>query len=136
MKKINAILTILIISLIVSSLTYLIIQNLRVVARTSYNMDVIVWDDKRVGINLNTDAIHFGGMGAGNGANRGVIIDAEEDVIVSILKKGQMATWVSNPNNFYMQKGEQRNITFSLSVPKDTLPGNYTGEAIFIFKKP
>ena len=136
MKKVSAIMLIFVIAIIASIGTYLVIENSQIIGKSSYLMDVTVWDAGRVGVDVGTDAIHFGGMGPGNGARRDVTIVAEEDLIISIVKKGEIANWVSNPNNFFMNKGEARNITFSINVPPNTPVGNYTGEAIFLFKKP
>ena len=56
-------------------------------------------------------------------------------MIITTIKKGEIATWVNAPNGFIMRKGEERNIFVSLGVPLYAKPGNYTGEILFILKK-
>ncbi len=136
MKKINLLLIIAIAVITASSLTYILIQRSRIVQIEKYKMDVNITDNEKIGINVDNDAFHFGSLGVrGIVAREFKIHQTEEDVLVRIIKRGEMALWVSNPNNFIVRKGEEKTIEFTLSVPVGMPVGYYTGEIIVILEK-
>ena len=136
MKKINFFLLIIIVVLISTFMTLFLIERGRIVQVNRWDMDVTVRADAVMGFNIDNDALHFGSIGRGSGSRREITInDIKQDVIITTIKKGEIATWVNAPNGFIMRKGEERNIFVSLGVPLYAKPGNYTGEILFILKK-
>lgn len=136
MKRRNFFVLFIIIVILASFTTFFIIEKSRIVQVEIYLMDVGVVDTGIVGVNVDADGFHFGKLGRGGSSSRELMIkDVEEDVLVTIAKKGEIADWVSNPNNFIMKKGEERNITLSISIPADAPLGNYTGEAIITLRR-
>jgi len=137
MKKLTLILLIIVASLIASIGTFFYFEYTDILQVNSYGMDVRVTDDGITGFNIDTDALHFGSMSAGSGSQRELVINnVEEEIKVQIIKKGTMATWVTNPNNILVKKGHGYNITFHMTVPQGTPLGNYTGEVIISLRKP
>lgn len=123
---------------ILCSISYVIfLERSRVLQVNAYPADVKVTTDGIIGINIDGDALHFGSIAAGSVSRRLIqISQVEEDAIVIIYKKGQMSEWLSYPNNFLIKKGEEKNITFTLALPKNAYAGNYTGEVVVVLRKP
>lgn len=137
MKKVNLFLIVIIISLTVSFFTFYIYQKSRIVQINKFPMDVRVAENQIIGFNVDPDGFHFGSVPRGSGGQRELRIhQVEEDVIVYMYKKGEIAPWVSYPNSFTVRKGESKNITLSVSIPREAKPGNYSGEITVILKKP
>lgn len=93
---------------------------------------------REIGINIDTDAFHFGGLRPGGSSERQVSIRQEYDfpVLVNIKTKGEMADLVSvSENNFVLEPGESKTVTFTAKVGKETSYGNYTGNVIFEFRR-
>ncbi len=81
-----------------------------------------------VGINLDNSSLNFGTIMPGNNVVRQftIINPFKTDVLVSIDFKG--LSWIQiNENYFILKQGELKNITITLSVPKDAKFGNYRG---------
>jgi hypothetical protein len=135
MKRINLFLLIVIVAIIVSLITFLIIDR-ATTARMKYVMDVEVIEEDLIGINVDPDGLHFGRMKAGDGAGRSIIINnVEDDVLVTVVKKGEMAEWVNNPSGFILRKGNETTLLFSISIPEGTPARKYNGEVIIILRK-
>ena len=99
-------------------------------------MDVMVWGNKQLGFDVAPSGFHFGAMPPGaTGLREFNVHDVHEDVLVTISKRGDIAPWVSYPNNFLVRKNENRTITLSVQVPPDAPLGNYTGTAQIIIRK-
>jgi len=131
MKKIVLFFLIIFICVIGSIITVLIYTNSITYGVYNYDMDVRIVDDKVTGFNLDTDALHFGSFGGGGIATRHIEINhVEDDMKVVVLKHGDMAGWVSNENNFILQKNQNYNLSFTLFVPSGTPIGNYTGRVV------
>jgi hypothetical protein len=136
MKKNILFLLITLISLFVSFVAFIIIDTGRVIQVNKFSMDIRVINSSVMGMNVDPGAFHFGALSAGRSARRELWIrNVEEDAIVIISKRGLMAQWVGNPNDFIIRKGENKNISFSISVPKDAKLGNYTGEVFVVLKR-
>lgn len=145
MKKISVnknylmkiILIILIILLVSVTATYMfyslyLVQNYR-----EMPTDIIV--KQSVGINLNKDAFHFGGMYPGGMAQRDLhIINNEKDYVVQIKITGNISQFVTiSDNNFLVRKGETKTVTLTAVFPKGLPIGNkYEGMIKFYFKRP
>ena len=117
-------------------ITAIAIDRSRIVQVAKYPMDIEVKDDDIMGVNVDPDGFHFGSLNRGGGARREFKIhQVEEDILVKISKKGEMAKWVGNPDNFIIRKGGNRTISFSIGIPHDAPLGNYTGEVIVVLRK-
>jgi len=91
-----------------------------------------------VGINVDTDAFHFGRTSPGGSAWREFNIKNEKDYVQEVLIRfeGDVAYWMKpSLNNFTFGPGQTKKITLTVNVPENAEVGNYTGEAVFIFKK-
>lgn len=136
MKKNKFILLVIIIILAGIGLTNLfysfyIVKEVRIV-----DMDFSVGE--KVGINIDTDALHFGTNFPKGSSMRNMIISHEHDcpLKVSIKLYGDFASWMSvSDNDFILDPGESRKISFSVSVPEDAPFGDYSGFAKIIFKR-
>jgi len=95
-------------------------------------MEIKVSD--HIGINLDTESLIFGTVIPGGGATRSLRIESDEPVFVTVKLKGALAKWSGVKENNFVFNGTKF-LTFFVNVPKFTQFGNYTGEAIIIFKK-
>ena len=136
MKKLTFLFLIAGMIILTTSITIIVVDRMKIVSVNKYPLEVLVWDKNRIGINVNPSGLYFGRMSAGNSGERELKIEqVEEDILVTISKRGEIAKWVSFPNRFILRKGEGANVTFSVHVPSDASFGNYTGEAIVILRK-
>jgi hypothetical protein len=136
MKLRNVVILIVLLVVLSSVITAIVIDMNNIIQAQRYPMDVEVKNDKIIGINVDPDGFHFGSLYPGGGASRILKIhQIEEDAMVNVIKKGEMAEWVGNPDDFIIRKGEDMNISLSISIPKDAEFGNYIGEVIFILRK-
>ena len=132
MKKVNLFLLIIIVALISSFIAFFFIEKNRIVQVDRFVMDVNVTDSNVIGMNVDKDGFHFGSLGRGQGSIREMTIkDTERDVMVSVIKEGEMADWVNHPNDFIVREGEVKNITVSVSVPSTAPLGDYSGEIVW-----
>jgi hypothetical protein len=137
MKKINVFLLVIIIALLVSLVTVYLIEANRIIKVQRIPMDVRVKAEGGYGVNIDPGEFHFGGLPRGAGGRRELWIhQVEQDSLVSIHGVGLMADWISYPDDFIVKKGEEKNISVSISIPWDTEPGNYTGEVVIVLRKP
>lgn len=93
-------------------------------------MDVKVAD--KIGINLDTDAIHFGGAvtGKGGGSSRNFTYTNREPTtrIITFELQGDMAKWVSiSKMRLRLKANQSEELTASVNVPADASEGNYIG---------
>jgi hypothetical protein len=94
--------------------------------------DFVVKD--RMGINLDSDYLHFGGGPAGIILQRSIIISSDQDSKVSVSWDGPGNLTV-NKNNFPLKARLNESVLFYLAVPVDLEQGNYTGQIHFKFFK-
>lgn len=90
-----------------------------------------------VGINLDTDKLHFGTVTKSGYGERGITINSDEDGYVYITSQGNMANWlyISNKSNLTIVKNSSVTIEFFL-VPKDNAKeGIYEGVVRFYILK-
>ena len=113
--------------------TYMTIQILLLEVRT-VPMDVEV--TQIVGINLDTDALHFGGVRGGGAAHRSIIV-SNNDVKAKHVKvnmHGELGrwAWVKEPF-FQLSAGEQRNMTVYIQIPPEAEERAYNGTVRLVF---
>lgn len=99
----------------------------------SYDMNLQVSD--YAGFNLTSDSLNFGTTVPTGGANRFIDIETDRPTRVMIVLEGDLGKWVTPSENNFIFNGTKR-IEFDASVPWNARPGNYTGKAYILFKKP
>lgn len=85
----------------------------------------------RVGIVLDTDALHFGTGPRGATLQRGINLSLPYDARVRIDADTDVLQ-VSD-NDFYLEKGMTYPLEFYLTIPEDVSNGNYSGLLTFQF---
>ena len=92
----------------------------------------------KVGVNVDDDAIYFGKVYPGNTARRIIELsnNYEDPLKVSITIKGEISPFVSvSQNEFILEPGEDKVVTYYASTTKETPKLNYTGETRVFFKR-
>ncbi|MBD3163715.1 hypothetical protein GF323_00780 [Candidatus Woesearchaeota archaeon] len=136
MRKITVFFLIIFTALLSTAATVLVIERSRIVEKKEFAMDVqVTGESSSMGFNVDPDGFHYGTMPKGSSGKREITIEAEEDVVVSIIKKGEIGKWVENPNNFLIKEGEKMKVGLILNVPENAAAGNYSGKAVFILRK-
>lgn len=98
--------------------------------------DIKVKVDNYLGFNIENESINFGTIIPGGIGERYIELISDKDVKVEIYLKGSVAKWISiDKNDFILKKGKKENVTFSITIPKNTKFGNYSGKAIILFRK-
>jgi len=108
-----------------------------------YDMDIKVGTDKIIGINVGTDAIHFGKVpsmkisGTSAQAIRELTVySGDADVKVTVKTSGELGQWVTaEPSKFYLGKNQTKAVTLTARMPYDIEPGVYTGKVTVIMLK-
>ena len=99
-------------------------------------MDVYVRNTP--GLNVDSDALHFGIVPPGGSGRRTITIENDDIAnTVSIEAYGDIASWVYvSENDFYIAPSETRSIEVSVDVPGDTPVRSYrNGTLRLIFRK-
>lgn len=95
-------------------------------------MQIGVVNERRVGINLDTDKVYFGTVPDGGSATRNITIanaGSKKRFVLSV--DGPMAGWTSaSDSQFALRSGESRTVTLNVEVPKNTTAGNYTSNLV------
>jgi len=87
-----------------------------------------VTDQNEVGFSADTDRLHFGRILHGGSAGRDVILSSKVDAYVYFGVDPELEEWfIANPNPAYLGAGETLHKELFMSIPEDTLPGNYSG---------
>lgn len=136
MKKINLIL-ILVLSIVISIFATTLVYNIFIVYEAQeILMDIKVGD--HIGLNLDTDALHFGISMSPGSAARDIIVSNDHNISlrVDIRPAGKIADWVLvKENNFVLKPGEKKNVEFEVNVPKDVEVGLYEGVLRIFFRR-
>lgn len=101
-----------------------------------FDMDITVTAEGFVGLNADTDAIHFGIVTLGGGSTRHINLSNSKDydVFVYVEKDdSELSNLVSiSPNYFTLKANEYKSVDVRVSVPEGFEPGNYTGKVSVI----
>lgn len=93
--------------------------------------DVIVVSERTVGLNVDTDALHFGMFRPTQGSTRSVNITNSMDfpVRVRVIKdKNHISDWISvSRTELVLKEKASEQVTFTCTVPEAQPEGNYTG---------
>ncbi len=136
MNKKTLVILCMLITLIACFLTFFIFQKMSITQKTVFSMDVKVTDNEIIGVNVDTDALHFGSLMPGSSSMREVIFNnVEEDSNVQVIKKGNISIFINGPEKILAKKGENLNVTYSAFIPENAKVGLYSGELVFIFRK-
>ena len=93
---------------------------------------------KGVGLNVDNDALHFGGAPPEGTSQRFMDISHRYKfpVKVQIIGYGDLAEWLSiSPNDFILMKNETKQVSFVISVPKNATFGYYNGSVKVFFRR-
>jgi len=122
--------------ILTSTATSFLMDRSRIIQADEYPMDVKVTDNGIIGINVDSDGLHFGSPGRGGSSEREIIVNnVQEDVLATITKSGEIAGWVSSPKNVIIKKGEETSLVFSINIPLNASLGNHTGKAVIVLRK-
>ena len=103
------------------------------------DMDIKVASGKLIGINLDSDAVHFGKVPTsevtGTKAERNLVVDSGEAKVKVIIRPGGLiGQWVIiEPTEFNLDKHEAMTVNLTAIVPAGTPVGNYTGKLDILF---
>jgi len=103
---------------------------------TEIDMDMTVAD--KIGINADTDALHFGRCFPGAESRRRIFISNKNDfpVVVNLRTEGSLAKWVSvEETEFILNPYQNNSIDFVASPPQNAEFGTYEGISIVTVKK-
>jgi hypothetical protein len=101
-------------------------------------MDLIVDDSGIVGVNSDTDGLHFGTVPRKGSSTRRMIINHKENypVYVSIHAYGPFLEWLNiSDYNLYLEPNEDREIKFTVKVPENADSGIYNGTVIVVTRR-
>ncbi|MFH1276551.1 MAG: hypothetical protein ABIH82_05565 [Candidatus Woesearchaeota archaeon] len=89
-----------------------------------------------IGINTDNDSLKFGKVSPLATVERKVVVENSEEVDVRVFLSGELSSWVTvDPFKFKIKPNEVKEVSFKVEVPADAGAGNYSGEALFCFKK-
>jgi hypothetical protein len=95
-------------------------------------------NNSKLGFNAGTDALYFGKTYAGSTVKRIINITNEYDfpISVSIKVTGNISEFITiSQNDFIVQPGEMKVITYYATTNIDTLEGSYEGETRALFTR-
>lgn len=136
MKKINAILVILIIAFTTIGIVSIVYNTMTTIGIRDIEMDAKVGD--RIGIAVDSDKLIFGMMMPGGAGKRELFIGNEHDFPISVYFTpiGQLKKYTNLPENpVLLQPGENKEVSVSVNFPEDMPYGNYTGIMRVVFTK-
>ena len=140
--KLTKFLILLITMIVIStSMTYILYKSYyKKIIVSEFDMDVTILAEGIVGLNVDTDAIHFGIVPKGGGSTRHVNLTNSEDysVFIYIEKDDSLLSSLVRiePNYFTLEGNEYESVDVKLFVPEDFESGNYTGKVTVIKKVP
>ena len=89
-----------------------------------------------IGVNTETDSLKFGKVSPLALVQRSLIVNDTRDAEVRVYLQGNLSKWtVVEPAEFTFKANEGRQVEFTVDVPESTLAGNYSGKALFCFKR-
>jgi hypothetical protein len=134
--KRNSILLILFILVIIFVLIFYWWNNFSVLGREQVYTSFII--SETLGFDLNPEALTFGKIGPGQSAKRDLQIENNFDrkARVDIRVKGEVKDYLTvSENDFFLEAGERKNISFAVYTPKDIPKGKYEGVINIFLKK-
>ena len=123
----NKILMLLLITAILSViLTYFFYQSAKIYSIKELKMDLIIGN--YIGLNTDTDSIHFGTTLPGTSANREIVLNTDKNITVNLKLSGNISSFIQIPeNNFILNKDMQKSIKLTSVIPLNATKGVYMG---------
>ena len=98
------------------------------------SVSVVNTERRMIGFNTDTDGLKFGVVSSGALIEREVTVHYDHNAEVNVLAEGSLASLMSaKPSSFYLPANTSQKVTFTITVPENALPGNYTGKVTFCF---
>jgi len=116
--------------------TYFFIQTFLVADIYEIKMDVKVIDENRVGVTVDTDALHFGKVPREGAGMRNITLDNNDarPHLVKMKAFGNISQFIYvSENDFVMEPKESRNVTVTANPSSDVQTGYYEGTLQIIF---
>src|SRR3989344_3058823 len=123
----NKILILLLVTAILSiTLTYFFYQSAKIYSIKELKMNIIIGN--YIGLNTDTDAIHFGTTLPGTSANREIVLNTDKNITVNLKLSGNISSFIKIPeNNFILSKNMQKSIKLTSVIPLNATKGVYIG---------
>ena len=139
-KKRLALIIVLLCCIVISTIIFSIsaYYNVKPLAVKEVSMDVTVREGKKVGINADTDALHFGILQPVQKGARGINTTNNMDipVRVQIYVSGNISEWITlSKNDYVLEPGNGEIVDVHLTVPYSGNDGNYTGTLKAVYTK-
>ncbi len=102
------------------------------------NLKMYLTVGNNLGFNTDTNAIYFGTVPTGGSSSRTISIKNERcsKCLVKINSEGKISNFINvSNNNFFMNKGESKDVKIEVFVPDSLNEGNYTGTLKIYFLK-
>jgi hypothetical protein len=115
---------------------YMLLFQLPVYDVIEFPMEVYV--DRIVGINAETDVVHFGIVPPGGSSGRKMTVAGGDfRTLVTFESSGDISPWVTvSENNIVLERGANATVMIDVYVPKDVVPLAYRNGTLRItFRK-
>ncbi len=113
-----------------------LLNYLLVLEKQELDVNVIVMN--RTGLSINGTALVFGGVIPGGSSTKKINITNThgQDVRVKIYTKGEMKeSLIISENNFILEKEENKEIIFTISIPRGTEYREYNSKVIIVIQR-
>ncbi len=135
MKKHHFIIIPVIIAVITSIITGIVYNSYNIYKIETIDVDYNITEGGTIGINADTDAIHFGRVSPGFSAEREFTVSSDKDAVIITELKG--IDYVSlNPSYAQIKAGEKISFKVYLNIPENALVGYHKGEIKIITRRP
>ena len=101
-------------------------------------LEMEVYVDRIVGVNVDTDKIYFGTVAPGGSSTRAVTMTAGPyRSLVTIQYTGDISEWVSvSDNNFVVEANQSMRVDVQVKIPENTdVPGYRKGVLRIVFRR-
>ncbi len=122
-----------IIVILISSISLSLYFNYFILKVSYIDFDFKVKEDKHIGFNLDSEALHFGIIPPGSKGHRDLIFKSEFPARLLVKVTGSDYVYPVK-NNFLIEPGESI-LTFTAAPPIDMPQGNYSGKIRLVFKR-
>lgn len=115
---------------------YLLLVQVPIYDVIEFPMEVYV--DRVVGVNAETDAVHFGIVPPGSSSERKMTVTAGDSrTLVTFESSGDIADWVTvSENNLLLESGRNATVMIGVKIPEDVIPLAYrNGTLRIVFRR-
>lgn len=119
---------------------FLLAPKLALIKQETIGIDItVIPGDAAVGINIDTDALHYGSFPAGFELYRiiGLTNERSDEVITKISFSGDIAPWMNlnTDNKLLVQPNTESEVIIYMTIPVDAEPGDYIGQLNIVYAK-